>query len=268
MPQLGAFADVQQHDRRQWHGAAVAASFRLDLQVGAGGTHLDQPHAVGNVRDSDRIRSIAGPGITLGCGCIWTRAMSSVSSRQPAACNASASVVLPCFPGAATITARPFRSTAAACSDRSPWRVNVTIEGTPQRCISRRSASVLNRHLDRSVERRDPEPADVLCPEVEDLAAAVELSGHARRRHPVQQVRFVVMRLGTAHLDNLDPVGADARPGEPQVDLAPDGVPETCLRSGIVHQLARNAWAEVRSRAQQYSQSVKPPWSSRSASRR
>ena len=90
----------------------------------------------------DRIRSSAGPGITLGCDCICTRAMSSVSSRQPAACSASASVVLPCLPGAATITARPFRSMAAACRERSPWRVKVTIDGTPQRCISRRKGSV------------------------------------------------------------------------------------------------------------------------------
>src|SRR6185503_5311952 len=114
----------------------------------------------------------------------------------------------------------------------------------------------------------DPVPADVLGPEVEDLAAAVEPPGYAGRGRPVQQVRLVVLRFGAAHLDHLDLVAADARPREAQVDRAPDGVSETRLRSGIVHQLARNAWAEVRSRAQQYSQSVKLPWSSRSARRR
>ena len=38
------------------------------------------------------------------------------------------------------------------------------------------------------------------------------------------------------------------------------------LAGQLVHQVARKAWAEVRSRAQQYSQSVKSRCSSRSAS--
>ena len=103
---------------------------------------IDMPGGIRPSKVSSRMRTIAGPGITIGSGSSCTREMSSDSSRWPAVWNATESVVLPNWPGAATSTAEPPISMAAACSDRSPRRVNASIAGTPHSCVSRRNVSI------------------------------------------------------------------------------------------------------------------------------
>ena len=144
--QIGAVADVQQHDRGQGYGAAVPRCSGSISRCAPAGAHLTSrmPSAPGST-----IRSSAGPAHARAAAS--ARADGLRDSRQPAACSASERGLAACRARHDHGSAVSLDGGAAARGRPGAERPWTALPGSPPQWC--------HRHLDRAVERGDPVPA-------------------------------------------------------------------------------------------------------------